>query len=366
MPKENAYMEKIHAGLDGKADAVLVFAESESVSDKTFYYATQCLSGAFEGSAAVFGEGVEPAIVTSPLEEQAALQSGLPVKVFGRGSTFWEELKAALKGAKTIAVNKSGVSARLMEKLNSTFPKAKFVDAWPAISRARSVKTAEEIEKLAAAAEIASKAALELASLDYSTQSEAACAAELNYFMGRHGASSPSFPTIAAFGENSALPHHVPSSASRAKKGSFLLFDFGALFQRYCSDVTRTLVLGRASPKQVEIYETVARTQQAAFDEIRPGAKASSVHNAAQKVIDSSKFKGLLTHSVGHGLGVEVHDCFGVAPSSGFELEKGMVFTVEPGIYVPGFGGVRVEDDVLVTRNGFKRLSRPPGELIEV
>ncbi|MFO7992509.1 MAG: M24 family metallopeptidase, partial [Thermoplasmata archaeon] len=141
------------------------------------------------------------------------------------------------------------------------------------------------------------------------------------------------------------------------EKGDFVLMDFGALYDRYRSDITRTYVLGEASEKQKKIYDVVAEAQQRALDLIEPGVKGEDVHNAAAEYIDGTEFKGKFTHGLGHSIGLATHDGSGLSPSVDITLEPGMVYTVEPGVYLPGFGGVRIEDDIVVTEDGCEILT---------
>jgi len=141
------------------------------------------------------------------------------------------------------------------------------------------------------------------------------------------------------------------------------LFDFGALYKRYVSDITRTYVVGDIEEKQRRMYETVLEAQEAALDMIEAGIKGEDVHNAAAEVIDSTEFEGKFMHGLGHSIGLSVHDGSGLSPSVDITLEPGMVFTVEPGIYLPGYGGVRIEDDIVVKEEGYEMLTSADKEL---
>ncbi len=185
------------------------------------------------------------------------------------------------------------------------------------------------------------------------------------YMMMSNGASEPSFSTIVCFGSNASEPHHSPGKR-KLKTGDFVLTDYGAAFERYHADTTRTSVFGRATEKQKEIYEIVYNAQQSSMKIIREGINGRDVNAKSYEIIDSSPYKGRLMHGVGHGIGLDVHDhpAFG---SYDFNLKKDMAVTVEPGIYIPEYGGVRIEDDVLVKKDGFELLTeKPPKELIEL
>jgi Xaa-Pro dipeptidase len=145
-----------------------------------------------------------------------------------------------------------------------------------------------------------------------------------------------------------------------------IVIDFGSLYRMYCSDVTRTVVVGKAGDEQRRMYATVARAQKAALAKLRPGVKGKAVDAAARSIIDSSRYKGRFIHGLGHSVGLAVHDGGGLYSTSDLVLKTNMVMTDEPGVYVPGFGGVRIEDTVLVTPKGGRYMSTAPRELLEL
>ena len=169
-----------------------------------------------------------------------------------------------------------------------------------------------------------------------------------------------------AFGKNSAEPHYIAGN-SKLARGDFVLMDFGAQYKRYRSDITRTYFCGEPSEKQRRMYEVVAEAQRRGLNAIRAGVKASEPHIAAAEYIDSTEFKGLFTHGLGHGLGLATHDGGGLNPrAENVVLEEGMVLTVEPGVYVPGLGGVRIEDDIVVRKDGPEILTGASRDIIVV
>ncbi len=195
--------------------------------------------------------------------------------------------------------------------------------------------------------------------------SELELAAEMEYRMNRHGASGRSFATIVAFGPHSAEPHYAPAE-TKLKAGDSIVCDFGAYYRRYASDITRSFHFGRRDDEMKKVHETVLKAQQAALAVVRPGVPSKEVHLAAAKVIDDSPWKGRLTHGVGHSIGLVVHDGWAYGATAEDALEVGMAITVEPGIYLPGHGGVRIEDDIVVTKNGYEFLTTAPREYLEV
>jgi Xaa-Pro aminopeptidase len=175
--------------------------------------------------------------------------------------------------------------------------------------------------------------------------------------MRSRGASDSSFPVIIAAGANSSLPHYRPSETLLAND-QFLLIDWGAIYKGYCSDLTRTLVLGRVSPKLKEIYKICLEAQLAAISFLRPGVTTQQADKTARQIIDKAGYKEQFGHGLGHGIGREIHELPTMRRIGGEEeLRPGMIVTVEPGIYLPGQGGVRIEDDVLITHSGCEVLS---------
>ncbi|WP_373323064.1 M24 family metallopeptidase [Desulforamulus aquiferis] len=196
--------------------------------------------------------------------------------------------------------------------------------------------------------------------------SESALALELEFFMRRQGASSLAFDTIMASGPRSALPHGVASDRV-LQEGDFLTMDFGCVYKGYNSDMTRTLVLGRPNQKQQEIYHIVLEAQLAGLAAVRPGVIAREVDRAARSVIEKRGYGQYFGHSTGHGVGLAIHERPRLASNDETVLEAGMVVTIEPGIYLPDWGGVRIEDSVLVTEEGCEILtSSPKKELLTV
>lgn len=193
-------------------------------------------------------------------------------------------------------------------------------------------------------------------------QTEQQIAARLEMHMRELGADGASFPTIVAVGANASQPHAVPGG-TKVKQGSTLLFDWGARWGGYCSDLTRVVALGRMPSKIRQIYEIVLEAQLAAIDQIAPGQSVKAVDTVARKIIDRYGFGEWFGHGLGHGIGLDIHELPTLSNRGDGILVPGQVVTVEPGIYLPGIGGVRIEDDVLVTQNGRRVLSDLPKDL---
>ncbi len=185
---------------------------------------------------------------------------------------------------------------------------------------------------------------------------------KLEYLMREQGSRKAAFDTIVASGRNGAMPHAATTSR-RIKKGDLVTFDFGAEADGYFSDITRTICVGRPSRKQREIHELVLRAQAAAIKTVRLGVPCKAVDDAARGTIKKAGYGKHFGHSTGHGVGLMVHESPAISPSSKSLVEQGMVFTVEPGVYIPGWGGVRIEDMVLVTGSGVTVLTTLPRDL---
>jgi Xaa-Pro aminopeptidase len=190
-------------------------------------------------------------------------------------------------------------------------------------------------------------------------------AAEIEYQMRRRGASGPAFETIVAFGERSAYPH-ARATSKRLRKNELVVLDLGAILAHYCSDITRTVVVGRASTKIHQWHKAVQQAQAAAIGAVKAGASCGEVDAAARTVLTGHHLDRYFVHSTGHGLGLEVHEDPRVAKGVKRTLEPGNVVTIEPGVYVPGVGGIRIEDDVAVHASNTEVLTRIPRDLIEI
>jgi Xaa-Pro aminopeptidase len=188
---------------------------------------------------------------------------------------------------------------------------------------------------------------------------------ELEWHMRRHHRAEVAFDSIVASGERSALPHGRASERI-LQPGDLVTLDYGARIEGYCSDITRTVVLGRASPKQREVYDVVVAALARAIEGVRPGAAGAEVDALARDLIREAGYGEFFGHGLGHSLGRDVHDGPGLAPTSKITLAEGMVLTVEPGIYIPEWGGVRVEQDVVVTQGGCRLLTHATTDLMEL
>jgi len=234
---------------------------------------------------------------------------------------------------------------------------------WVESQRVR--KDPQEIEAIESAARIGEAALQEVLTSVAEGVTERTLAAELDYRLRLAGSGPPAFETIVAAGPRSALPHAQPADRALLK-GDLVLFDFGATVGGYCSDMTRTFVLGAAADWQRELHQAVAAAQEAAIAVIAAGVAARDVDGAAREVLRSAGMAERFGHGTGHGIGLEVHEAPRIHRRSEDALEAGSVVTVEPGVYLPGRGGVRIEDDVVVEETGARTLTRYSRDLIEL
>jgi Xaa-Pro aminopeptidase len=233
------------------------------------------------------------------------------------------------------------------------------------IKSIRIKKDAEEIKKIQKACTLGDKAFLYIRTKLQTGVTEKAVAFLLEQYVKEKGAEL-SFPSIVAFGKNASVPHHQTGN-TKLKKGDFVLLDFGVKFENYCSDMTRTIIFGEANERQKAMYDIVLASQKAAIDYMHANktVKASDIDKVARDYIVAKGYPSI-PHSLGHGIGLEVHEAPSLSPTSRETLEDGMVFSIEPGIYEPGFGGVRIEDLFTLQNGKLVQLTKSPNNLLQV
>lgn len=361
-------VKRIFANIEKDLDAILIKNSTEPYIDDNFFYATGLEKGLFEGSIAILYPDESLELIVSELEEELAKKAQANIQVYKGKEDFQNILKSSISPIKTIGLNFSGILHRDARNLKEKYLdlEATVVNVAEGFEKTRQIKDELEISLIKKACSVADTAMQKIPDLLHEGMHEFELAAEIDYLMQKHGADKEAFETISSFGKNTAEPHYTHGDA-QLKKGDFVLCDFGARFRKYNSDMTRTFVLGNADEQQKKMYQTVLEAQQAAFDTAKAGIKAHEVHNAAASHIDNTQFAGRFIHSTGHGLGLAVHDGGAtLGPGSNIELQDNMVFTIEPGIYIPGFGGVRIEDDVVIKKDGIELLTKTSRELIEI
>lgn len=227
----------------------------------------------------------------------------------------------------------------------------------------RMIKTEEELGCIQKAAEIADKAFKEVLSKIKCGVSEYEIAAEIEYTMRRLGSDGTSFDTIVVSGVKSSMPHGVPDN-KKIEYGDFVTMDFGCIYNGYCSDMTRTIIIGEANQKQVDVYNTVLKAQTSGLEHIKAGVVGKEADKVARDIITDAGYGEYFGHSLGHGVGLLIHEMPYLSPLSEVVLQENMIVTCEPGIYIPSFGGVRIEDLVVVKKNGIINLTNSTKELI--
>ena len=240
-----------------------------------------------------------------------------------------------------------------------------FVEMQNLINEPRKIKDENEIKRIAEAEKIGDKAFEYILSIIKLGKTEKEIALELEFFMKRHGAAALSFDTISASGIRSAMPHGIATDKV-IENGDLLTLDFGCVFEGYCSDMTRTVVIGSANDRQKEIYNVVLEAQKAALDKIAVGVPCCKIDKIARDVITEAGYRENFGHALGHSVGIEIHENPVFSPKCDEKIQDGHVITVEPGIYIDGFGGVRIEDLIAVQNGSLINLTASPKELIEL
>ncbi|MFF2482039.1 M24 family metallopeptidase [Paenibacillus sp. NPDC058071] len=299
---------------------------------------------------------------TTQAGEQAA---GFEIVEHGAKSMAAVKDLLAAKGLKQAAFEQDHVVFGEYSAWSETLGDIRLVPTSGLVERLRMIKDEAELQVMQEAADLADAAFSHVLKLIGPGAKESDIALELEIFMRSRGATSSSFDTIVASGVRSAMPHGV-ASGKLIGEGEFVTLDFGAYYKGYCSDLTRTVVTTNASDQHRRIYDIVLEAQLNALANIRPGMTGKEADALARSVITSYGYGEQFGHSTGHGLGMEVHEMPRLSVLGDTILTPGMTVTVEPGIYISGFGGVRIEDDIVITESGIKILTSSPKELLIV
>ena len=269
-------------------------------------------------------------------------------------------------GDMRLGIEDQHLSVRAFDRLREALPASvELVPAGGVVERLREIKDADEVARIRAAAELADAALVRTLQDGLAGRSERAVALALEQEMRRLGAERPSFDTIVASGAHGALPHAVPRAAE-IPDGCLVTIDWGAQLDGYCSDCTRTFAVGEPGERAREVYELVLQAQLAGLDAVRPGVSGRDADAAARELIAQAGYGERFGHGLGHGVGLEIHEAPRLSRASDAELVAGHVVPVEPGVYLPGELGVRIEDLVVVTDDGCERLNTLPKQLQQV
>lgn len=255
-----------------------------------------------------------------------------------------------------VGFEKNDVTFQKFEKFQADFSGLELRPVLGLVESLRLIKDVDEIAMIQEAGVVAGAAFYYAIGHICSGQTEREIASRIDYFLRSRGDGPPAFETIVAAGERGAMPHGR-ATPDEIRSGQMVVMDFGACCRGYMSDITRTVCVGRFDDKQRHVYGVVLEAQLGALAMVRPGVTASQVDEAARRVITEAGYGDYFTHSLGHGVGLNIHEAPRLAPKQEMTLKAGMITTVEPGVYIPGWGGVRIEDTVLVTETGCEVLT---------
>lgn len=319
----------------------------------------------FTGSAGTVIISREDAVFITDFRYMAQAADQLSgYRIVQHTGTMIQEVANQVKEMKidTLGFEKEDLSYSQFE-LYESHVDAKLVPVAGLVEKLRLIKTPKEIDVLKQAAAIADAAFVYICSVIRAGKTELEIANELEFFMRKQGATSSSFDIIVASGERGALPHGVASDKV-IETGELVTMDYGALYNGYISDITRTVAIGEPSDKLREIYDVTLRAQELGVEQIKPGMTGIEADAITRDYIKSKGYGDAFGHSTGHGIGMEVHEAPSLSSKSKTVLVPNMAVTVEPGIYLPGIGGVRIEDDILITETGNERLTKSTKELL--
>ena len=300
---------------------------------------------------------------TTQLDEECP---GLELAIRGPGTKMLDFTAKTVDKAKTprLGIEADSMTVALRDALAAAVPKAQLTPTSGWVEELRMTKDADEIDRTRRACDLARRAFEVVRAKLTPAMTEREVANELEYQARRFGAKGMSFESIVAVGPRAALPHARPTTR-KIGESDFTLIDWGVNEGLYMSDLTRLVVTDKISPKLRKLYGVVLKAQLAGIEAIRPGVPCEAVDRAARNVIEKAGHGKAFGHGLGHGVGLEIHEAPRLAQNQPTELRPGMIVTVEPGVYFPGWGGIRIEDDVLVTRTGHEVLTSVPKELDE-
>ncbi len=360
----NLRLEKLRTWMKANNVSISVMTSSENI-----FYLSGFYSDPHERLLCLFVfQEQESFLVCPAMEKPAAKRSGWEEEIIGYTDVDrpWELIKAAIKKrldkAEKIAIEKEHLNVERYEQLLNLFPNSTFISAEEKLRDLRMIKDQQEVKQIEEACRLADFAVEVGVSEIKEGKTELEILSAIEFALKKKGVTEMSFATMVLTGANAANPHGIPG-ANKIQKGDFVLFDLGVVVGRYCSDITRTVAYGEISEKQKDIYETVLQAQLAAINACRPGITAAHADQTARNLIKKAGYGEFFPHRLGHGLGISVHEYPSVTETNSLVLQEGMVFTIEPGIYVPETAGVRIEDDVYITSDGVKVLTNYPKEL---
>ena len=328
------------------------------------FYASGFRSAGTDGMALVTREGCWYMTDSRYTEAAERHVRGAVIQEVGPGRGYSALLKEAVQrcGIRRLGFEDAYMTVRDHAALSRALP-CELVPAAELLAKLRAVKDTEELDAMVAAQRIAERALAEILNEIRPGVTEKEIAARLQYLMLHHGAEDKSFDPIVVSGANGSLPHGVPSE-KEIRSGEFVTIDMGCVYHGYCSDMTRTVAVGSVTEEMRTVYETVLSAQRAGIAAARAGVTGRAVDAAARDVIAAAGYGAYFGHSFGHGVGVEIHEAPNAAPSNEQPLPARAVISAEPGIYLPGKLGVRIEDVLYLTEEGCRNLTEMPKELL--
>ena len=306
----------------------------------------------------------EPLLICPQMEVADAKKSCGDAEVIGYTDIEnpWEKIQQAIftrnLTLRKLAIEKEHMNVERYEHIQHYFSAHSFVSAEEKLRKLRMIKTEKEIVKIREACRLADLA-VEIGVHEIAEgKTEMEILATIEFEMKKMGYEM-SFSTMVLTGANAASPHGTPGM-TKVQRGDLVLFDLGVVYEGYCSDITRTVAYGDISDQQAEIYETVRKAQEAAVSISKPGISCAELDLTAREIIKEKGYGNYFPHRLGHGLGISIHEYPSITETNPLLLQAGMVYTIEPGIYVPNVAGVRIEDDVYITETGYEILTKYP------
>ncbi|MBO9598042.1 MAG: aminopeptidase P family protein [Cohnella sp.] len=357
----NTRMQELYAHLENqRMDAMLI------TSPKHVYYLTGFATDPHERFLGLLlARGEEPSLLVPALDYEAAATATGMARIHTHADTdnAHDVLRKLIPSSVgTLGVEKDDLSVTRYEALAAAIGAESYVDVGKPLREMRAMKSPDEVARMRHAARLVEDALRAGVARAKPGATEIELVAELEYQMKKLGAQGPSFETMVLSGAKSALPHGQPD-ATPIREGDLLLFDLGVFADGYASDITRTFAVGDVSDEAKRIYAAVLNANLRAIEAIRPGVTFGSLDRAARTIIENAGYGPYFMHRLGHGLGMDIHEYPSVHGLNEDLVRAGMAFTVEPGIYIPGVGGVRIEDDVVATEDGVDVLTAFPKEL---
>ncbi|MFD0589702.1 M24 family metallopeptidase [Paenibacillus sp. GCM10027627] len=354
-------MHKLHSYMDAhNLDAILI------TSPRHVYYLTGFATDPHERFLGLLLPKGEDALLLVPALDLAAAEAASSVsRIHTHSDTdnAYEILSGLMpSGIRRLGIEKDDLTVHRFESIQDAVEAAEFVDIGLPLREMRAIKTPDEVARMKNAVRIVEEVLSAGVSKVKPGITEIELVAELEYQMKKLGAQGPSFDTMVLSGAKSALPHGKPDSR-KVGEGELLLFDLGVYADGYASDITRTFAVGDISDELKSIYASVLNANTLAIEATRPGVSFGSLDRIARESIEAAGYGPYFNHRLGHGLGMDIHEYPSIHGRNEELLLAGMVFTIEPGIYVPSLGGVRIEDDVFVTPDGVEVLTSYPKQL---